>query len=191
MRGSQAEEIIVVLFVWSACALGIMAGAHFLGSAHSERVARMVRSKEAYPREWDEEGADEFTASDMLILGEDGEQALFVPLTPWRQETEKFQGQARERMHIGVARVGDEMVGPMSSWYVQDWPVGKRVFRQYRALKKQHGEGFEGGAILHIKRVGERGSQATIYMLTVLEKIGDKSEYRDVIKRLTEQAYAG
>jgi hypothetical protein len=151
----------------------------------------MARSKEAYPREWDEEAADDFTASDMLILGEDGESALFVPLTPWKKEAEKFQGQTRERMHIGVARVGDEDVGPESTWYVQDWPVGKRLFRQYRALRKQHGDGFEGGVILHMKRCGERGSQATIYTLTVMEKIGPKASSRAVLKTLTQQAFDG
>lgn len=184
---SEIAEVILMLYVLTACVLGIGAGGHFMVSAQRERNPKMARKKEAYPREWDDDAAVEFTASDMLVLGDDGETVLFVPLTPAREEKGKYGPQ----MQIGVARVGDAEVAPIETWAVVPWPVGVRVFRRYCALRKEHGKGFEGSVILKLVRHGASGDQDTTYSLSVfLGKITGDAELA-IIRKLTEEAFAG
>jgi hypothetical protein len=152
-------------------------------------VGRKGKRDEAYPREWDAEQADEFTSGDLLILGDDGEQALFIPLTPPRLVEEKAFGTLRERMHIGVARVGSASVAPPDTWGVQDWPVAVRVFRRYRSIRSKYPEGFEGAVILRLVRDGASGSQETVYHLDVEQPVTPDVAGR--VKELTAEAYAG
>lgn len=153
----------------------------------------MVRTRkrdESYPREWDDEAADAFTASDLLVLSDDGEQALFVPLTSPKPVTEQAFGATRERMHIGVARVGDTEIGTPDTWHVQDWPVGVRLFRRYRMLRSRTvgADAFEGAKILRLVREGEAGNQKTAYHLDVVQDV--TPDAADVVKALTEEAFA-
>lgn len=152
-------------------------------------MARRKPREETYPREWDDEAADDFTASDMLILGEDGETAVFVPLTPPKLTEEEAFGKTRERMHIGVARLGDDGIEPPDKWFVQDWPVSVRVFRQYRELRSKRPGGFEGKVILKMTRDGKKGDTKTVYHLEEVQEV--TAESVKIIDELREEAFAG
>lgn len=152
-------------------------------------MERARKRDEAYPREWNEQAADEFTSSDLLVLGDDGEQALFIPLTPAVRMSEQAFGGTRERMHVGVARVGDGELWTPDTWHVQDWPSGKRLFRRYKAIRSRHPEGFEGKVILRLVRDGVKNSQATVYHLEEVQAV--TPDVADVVKVLTNEAFAG
>lgn len=147
------------------------------------------KREEAYPRKWDNEAADDFTASDLLVLGEDGETAHFVPLTPPAKVSEQAFNKTRERMHVGVARVGDGEIGTPDTWYVQDWPMGVRLFRRYRSIRSKYPEGLEGQMVLKLVRDGAKDSLRTVYHLDVVQPVTDDAS--DVVKALTDEAFAG
>lgn len=152
-------------------------------------MARRGKRDEAYPRDWDDEAADDFTSSDLMVLSEDGATAHFIPLTPPKLTEEEAFGKKRERMHIGVARIGDGEIGTPDTWFVQDWPVSVRIFRGYRALREKYPEGFEGKQILTIVRDGVKNDQATVYHLSVVQPV--TADVEDVVTELTAVAFAG
>lgn len=140
-----------------------------------------------YPKVWEDDAVDEHLKSDMMVFGDDGDMAYFVPVTGAKLVKEEAFGQKRERAHIGVVCCGETDVGDKDSWVFQDWPVPKRALRRFRALVRKSADGeFLGRKILKIVRVGKSGDQKTRYEIDVFSDLPD--EARAVVDALTADA---
>lgn len=134
---------------------------------------------------WESEAVADFERGDMLILGDDGEQAHFVPLLPPDIRTEEAFGSRRQRAHVMVARCGDGEVEAPALWYVQLFPIGKRLFRSYRRAAAM----MEGKVLLRLTRCGASGDTGTRYTLDVVsEKMQENAEAVGVLAALKNEA---
>jgi hypothetical protein len=144
---------------------------------------------------WDSDAVEDFGRGEMLILSEDGEQAHFVPLTPPEIQEEDAFGGKRYRAVVMVARCGDDEIVPPADWYLQEYRLASRVFRQYKALAAR----CEGEVMLHLVRVGARNDTNTKYKMRSVAEIGEAlfpavgqaDAVRERLKGLLLEAVAG
>lgn len=111
---------------------------------------------------WD--AMDDFGDSDLLILGDDGEQAHYIPMT----EPVPFKDQWKnERAEIIVIRCGDGEIADPAEWVAQARRMGKREFNSYKGLAR----GQEGKIILILRRSGVRDSTSTRYGVALVREV--------------------
>ncbi len=111
-----------------------------------------------------------FFRTEELILGDDGETALFVPMGEPRMEIDrKFSKEGRRLAIIPVVRCGDEGLDSSVCWYCQEYRMSARAARRYRAVAG----GREGRVMVRVTRHGQHGDVKTTYLFTVEQSLSD------------------
>jgi hypothetical protein len=131
-----------------------------LGSLEGNNVARKAKDG------WD--GMDDFGEGDLMILGDDGDDAHYIPMT----EPVRIKDQwSNEKASVVVVFCGGHEIADAGDWFCQTREMGKREFRQYKKLAKNR----EGKVMLFLHRTGESGDTATRYSVRLVSEL-DKPE---------------
>ena len=109
------------------------------------------------------EGMGDFGESDLLILGSDGDDAHYVPMTEPEEVKDQF---SNPKASVVVVVCGEGEILDPAEWRCAERQMGKREFRAYKALAQNR----EGKVMLILHRSGESGSLKTRYSVrSVLE----------------------